>query len=232
MDMETASPPVSPSVVAAIMMIQNARVRAGSLLRPDSLWSCMPAQLLIDGHHARGPAPFLIRGGCPVDCRRQLVTQTTRQGSEGGTLKAAAFYGSAATALEELRQQGLYKVERQLRSPQGAIVLVGEGAERINLCSNNYLGLANHPAVIQAAHQALDRYGYGMASVRFICRTHEVHRELHGRLSAFLRTPDTLLSSSCFDANGGLFATLLGDADAVISDALNHASIIDGIRLC
>jgi glycine C-acetyltransferase len=147
-------------------------------------------------------------------------------------LKAAAFYGSAATALDELRQQGLYKVERKLRSPQSAVVLVGEGAELINLCANNYLGLANHPAVIEAAHHALDRYGYGMASVRFICGTHEVHRELEARLSAFLGTEDTLLYSSCFDANGGLFETLLGEADAVISDALNHASIIDGIRLC
>ena len=160
------------------------------------------------------------------------MTRAGRQSSKGGELKAAAFYGSAATALDELRQQGLYKVERQLRSPQSAIVVVGEGTERINLCANNYLGLANHPAVIQAAHQALDRYGYGMASVRFICGTHEVHRELEARLSAFLGTEDTLLYSSCFDANGGLFETLLSEADAVISDALNHASIIDGIRLC
>jgi glycine C-acetyltransferase len=147
-------------------------------------------------------------------------------------LKAAAFYSSAATALDELRQQGLFKVERQLRSPQGAVVLAGESGELINLCANNYLGLANHPAVIRAAHQALDRYGYGMASVRFICGTQEVHRELEARLSAFLGTEDTVLYSSCFDANGGLFETLLGEADAVISDALNHASIIDGIRLC
>jgi len=147
-------------------------------------------------------------------------------------LKAAAFYSSAAAALEELRLQGLFKVERQLRSPQSAVVLAGESGELINLCANNYLGLANHPAVIEAAHQALDRYGYGMASVRFICGTQEVHRELEARLSAFLGTEDTLLYSSCFDANGGLFETLLGEADAVISDALNHASIIDGIRLC
>ena len=147
-------------------------------------------------------------------------------------MKAAAFYSSATAALEELRQQGLYKVERQLRSPQSAVVRAGEGTELINLCANNYLGLANHPAVIEAAHQALERYGYGMASVRFICGTHEVHRELEARLSAFLGTEDALLYSSCFDANGGLFETLLGEADAVISDALNHASIIDGIRLC
>ncbi|HMI36080.1 MAG TPA: aminotransferase class I/II-fold pyridoxal phosphate-dependent enzyme, partial [Steroidobacteraceae bacterium] len=108
-------------------------------------------------------------------------------------MKAAAFYSSAATALDELRQQGLFKVERQLRSPQGAVVLAGESGELINLCANNYLGLANHPAVIQAAHQALDRYGYGMASVRFICGTQEVHRELEARLSAFLCTEDTVL---------------------------------------
>src|SRR5258708_27833902 len=137
MDMETASPPVSPSVVAAILMIQNDRVRAGTLLRPDSLWSCMPAQLLIDGHHARGPAPFLIRGGGPVDCRRQLVTQTSRQGSEGGTLKAAAFYGSAATPLEELSPQGPDQVERRRPSPPRRHVLVVEGREAVRLCRNH-----------------------------------------------------------------------------------------------
>jgi glycine C-acetyltransferase len=136
-----------------------------------------------------------------------------------------------ATSLRELEAQGLYKRERVLQSPQGGLVRAG-GRELINLCANNYLGLANHPAVREAAHRAIDRYGYGMASVRFICGTQAPHKELEERLSAFLGTDDTILYSSCFDANGGLFETLLDESDAVISDALNHASIIDGIRLC
>jgi glycine C-acetyltransferase len=134
---------------------------------------------------------------------------------------------------QTLREQGLFKAERVLTSQQATAIRVGETAgEVINLCANNYLGLANHPAVREAARRAVDRYGYGMASVRFICGTHSVHRELEGRLSQFLGTEDTILYSSCFDANGGLFETLLDEQDAVISDALNHASIIDGIRLC
>ncbi len=127
---------------------------------------------------------------------------------------------------------GLLKRERIIGSAQGPVVTLEDGRELINLCANNYLGLANHPAVIAAAHAALDRYGYGMASVRFICGTQSVHRELEERLSGYLSTEDTILYSSCFDANGGLFETLLDERDAVISDALNHASIIDGIRLC
>jgi glycine C-acetyltransferase len=127
---------------------------------------------------------------------------------------------------------GLLKRERLIDSPQGATVTLVDGRELINLCANNYLGLASHPAVVGAAHEALDRFGYGMASVRFICGTQTVHRELEERLSAYLGMDDTILYSSCFDANGGLFETLLDDQDAVISDALNHASIIDGIRLC
>jgi glycine C-acetyltransferase len=127
---------------------------------------------------------------------------------------------------------GLLKREQVLGSAQGPVVRLADGREMINLCANNYLGLANHPAVLTAAHDALARYGYGVASVRFICGTQSVHRELEERLSAFLSTEDTILYSSCFDANGGLFETLLDDKDAVISDALNHASIIDGIRLC
>src|SRR5246127_1398700 len=130
-----------------------------------------------------------------------------------------------------LREQGLYKSERVLAGPQGGVVRAA-GREVINLCANNYLGLANHPAVRAAAQRSLDRYGYGMASVRFICGTQETHKELEQRLSRFLGTEDTILYSSCFDANGGLFETLLDEKDAVISDALNHASIIDGIRLC
>ncbi len=137
-----------------------------------------------------------------------------------------------AADTERLREQGLYKVERVLASPQQARVRVSNGTDVLNLCANNYLGLANHPAVREAAHRGIDRYGYGMASVRFICGTQTIHKELEERLSHFLGTDDSILYSSCFDANGGLFETLLDEQDAVISDALNHASIIDGIRLC
>jgi glycine C-acetyltransferase len=131
-----------------------------------------------------------------------------------------------------LAEAGLLKRERVIDGAQGPTVRLTDGRNVINLCANNYLGLANHPAVIAAAHAALDEFGYGVASVRFICGTQRVHRDLEQRLSAFLGTDDAILYSSCFDANGGLFETLLGEEDAVISDALNHASIIDGIRLC
>jgi glycine C-acetyltransferase len=141
------------------------------------------------------------------------------------------FYVRLGEALRDLRQAGLYKTERPLESPQSAQVRT-DGHDVVNLCANNYLGLVNHPEVRVAARAALELYGYGMASVRFICGTHAVHRELETRLSAFLGTEDTILYSSCFDANGGLFETLLSEHDAVISDQLNHASIIDGIRLC
>jgi len=133
--------------------------------------------------------------------------------------------------LTELERDGLFKRERVIASAQDPLVRLEDGREVVNLCANNYLGLANHPALIRAAHAALDRYGYGMASVRFICGTQTVHRELERRLSAFLGTDQTILYSSCFDANGGLFETLTDENDAIISDALNHASIIDGIRL-
>ncbi len=133
--------------------------------------------------------------------------------------------------LESIRQAGLYKNERTLLSPQQARIQTVEG-EALNLCANNYLGLANHPDIIRAAKDALDRYGYGMASVRFICGTQEVHKNLEERVAKFLETEDTILYSSCFDANAGLFETLLDEKDAVISDRLNHASIIDGVRLC
>lgn len=144
------------------------------------------------------------------------------------------FLQSLATQTEDLRSQGLFKQERLITGPQQAAIRVrqnGGEAEVINLCANNYLGLANHPTIIKAAHAALDKYGYGMASVRFICGTQTVHKELEDRISDFLGTEDTILYPSCFDANGGLFETILGADDAVISDALNHASIIDGIRL-
>ena len=142
-----------------------------------------------------------------------------------------AFLSRLRADLAGLTEQGLYKRERVLSSPQAGVVRTGD-REVLNLCANNYLGLANHPAVREAAHRALDRAGYGMASVRFICGTQSVHKQLEERLAAFLGTEDTILYSSCFDANGGLFETLLGEQDAVISDSLNHASIIDGIRLC
>ncbi len=147
----------------------------------------------------------------------------------------AEFLASLAEQTEALRDEGLFKQERLIAGPQQAAIKVrsnGGTAEVLNLCANNYLGLANHPDVIAAAHKALDEYGYGMASVRFICGTQTIHKTLEGRISTFLGTEDTILYPSCFDANGGLFETLLGPEDAVISDALNHASIIDGIRLC
>ena len=131
-----------------------------------------------------------------------------------------------------LVDDGLFKSERVIASPQSAHITLVDGAAVLNLCANNYLGLADHPALVAAAHAALDTYGYGMASVRFICGTQTVHKELEAALSAFLGTDDTILYSSCFDANGGLFETILDEQDCVISDSLNHASIIDGIRLC
>lgn len=133
--------------------------------------------------------------------------------------------------LDEIRDAGLWKPERVIATPQDAHIRVASGSQVLNLCANNYLGLADHPQVIGAAKLALDQWGFGMASVRFICGTQQIHKELERRISEFLGTEDTILYSSCFDANGGLFETILGEEDAVISDELNHASIIDGIRL-
>jgi glycine C-acetyltransferase len=144
-----------------------------------------------------------------------------------GTLKA-----HLDAQLSELRGKGLYKPERVISTPQGTHVRVAGGEPVLNMCANNYLGLAQHPEVLEAAHKGLEKWGYGLASVRFICGTQTLHKELEEKLSEFLGTEDTILYSSCFDANGGLFETLLGAEDAVISDSLNHASIIDGIRLC
>jgi glycine C-acetyltransferase len=137
-----------------------------------------------------------------------------------------------ATELEAIRAAGLWKGERPLTTPQNAHVGVGDQPDLLNMCANNYLGLADHPEVLAAAREALDRWGFGMASVRFICGTQELHKQLEAAISTFLGTEDTILYSSCWDANGGLFETILGAEDAVISDELNHASIIDGIRLC
>lgn len=136
------------------------------------------------------------------------------------------------TELEKLKEDGLFKAERVITSPQQAVITLQDGSEVINLCANNYLGLSNHPALIAAAKSSLDEYGFGLSSVRFICGTQSIHKKLEDKISKFLGTEDTILYSSCFDANGGLFETLLGAEDAVISDALNHASIIDGVRLC
>lgn len=141
------------------------------------------------------------------------------------------FLNHLSSEIEKLKSTGLYKRERSIASQQQAIITVN-GEEVINFCANNYLGLANSPALIKAGQEALDEFGYGMASVRFICGTQTVHQALEKKISHFLQKEDTILYSSCFDANGGLFETLLGEEDAVISDALNHASIIDGIRLC
>lgn len=134
--------------------------------------------------------------------------------------------------LDSIREAGLYKSEREITTRQNSQIEVASGDLVLNLCANNYLGLASHPEIIEAAHDALDKWGYGLSSVRFICGTQTIHRELESALSDFLGTEDTILYSSCFDANGGLFETLLGPEDAIISDSLNHASIIDGVRLC
>lgn len=133
--------------------------------------------------------------------------------------------------INEIREAGLYKNERVIESPQEAHIKVANG-EVLNMCANNYLGLSDHPAIVAAAHKALDDWGYGLSSVRFICGTQAIHKELEKKISEFLGTEDTILYTSCFDANGGLFETILSEADAVISDELNHASIIDGVRLC
>ncbi|HEU4859203.1 MAG TPA: glycine C-acetyltransferase [Chitinophagaceae bacterium] len=141
------------------------------------------------------------------------------------------FVKRVAKEVEEIRSSGLYKTERIITSPQGAEVIVN-GKTVLNFCANNYLGLSSHPKVIEAAHRAIDSHGYGMSSVRFICGTQDIHKELEKRLSEFLGTEDTILYAAAFDANGGVFEPLFNEADAIISDALNHASIIDGVRLC
>jgi len=142
------------------------------------------------------------------------------------------FLAHLRETLGTLRSEGFYKTERVIRSPQAPSIELADGSRVVNFCANNYLGLADDPRLVAAAKDGLDRYGFGMASVRFICGTQSVHRELEAALAAFLRVDDAILYSSCFDANGGLFETLLGEEDAVLSDELNHASIVDGIRLC
>ncbi|WP_105167110.1 glycine C-acetyltransferase [Pseudoalteromonas sp. T1lg23B] len=147
-------------------------------------------------------------------------------------MRASAFYSQLQQQIEEVKAEGLYKNERVITSSQQAQIAVESGESVINFCANNYLGLANHPSLIAAAKQGLDAHGFGVASVRFICGTQDIHKTLEAKISEFLQTEDTILYSSCFDANAGLFETILGPDDAIISDALNHASIIDGVRLC
>ena len=142
------------------------------------------------------------------------------------------FLMNIQNQLDDIREQGLFKSERTITTPQDVHIQVNHGENVLNMCANNYLGLSEHPEVAKAAHQGLDDWGYGLSSVRFICGTQAVHQNLESKLSTFLGTEDTILYTSCFDANGGLFETILTSEDAVISDELNHASIIDGIRLC
>lgn len=143
-----------------------------------------------------------------------------------------SFFEYLSQQLDELKKNGLYKEEREIASPQNAVITLANGKQVVNLCANNYLGLADHPSLISSAGQSLNKYGFGMASVRFICGTQTLHKELERKISKFLETEETILYPSCFDANGGLFETILSAEDVVISDSLNHASIIDGIRLC
>ncbi|BDR20381.1 glycine C-acetyltransferase [Vibrio diabolicus] len=145
---------------------------------------------------------------------------------------SSAFYQQIQQQIEEVKAEGLYKSERVITSQQQAAVKISTGEEVLNFCANNYLGLANHPALIESGKAGMDEHGFGMASVRFICGTQDIHKELEQKLSKFLGKEDTILYTSCFDANAGLFETILGKEDAIISDALNHASIIDGVRLC
>jgi len=168
----------------------------------------------------------------PIACHQPARTFLHRAHFVRRFVMLAEFDQQLANTLAEIRSQGLYKTERIITSPQDAKIEITGGRRVLNMCANNYLGLANHPALIAAAKEALDTHGFGLASVRFICGTQDIHKDLEGSLSKFLGTEDTILYPSAFDANGGLFETLLGAEDAVISDELNHASIIDGVRLC
>ena len=154
----------------------------------------------------------------PHSNRRTYMTQT-----------AIAHYSEE---LKHIREQGLFKSERIITSPQSAEIELADGQKVLNFCANNYLGLADHPDIIEAAKQALDSHGFGMASVRFICGTQDLHKQLEQKIAEFFGTEDTILYAACFDANGGLFEPLVTEQDAIISDSLNHASIIDGVRLC
>src|SRR3990172_3541967 len=187
----------------------------------------------------RSTAGSRTSGGTPLyGCRcgpetpRAIRPWPRATGTGSVAYMTTGFRADLAARSAALVDQGLFKRERVIASSQSARIRLEDGTEVVNLCANNYLGLADHPALVDAAHRALDRYGYGMASVRFICGTQTVHRELEERIAAFLGMDDAILYSSCFDANTGLFETILDESDAVISDALNHASLIDDIRLC
>ena len=166
----------------------------------------------------------------PVWVTRRKIDRRAESAYKGLMFEAArSIY---TDTLAEIRAAGLYKEERVITSPQGAAIRTASGQSVLNFCANNYLGLSSHPEVMKAAHTALESHGFGMSSVRFICGTQDLHKQLEGTISRFFGMDDAILYSSCFDANGGLFETLLGEEDAIISDALNHASIIDGVRLC
>ena len=181
-------------------------------------------------------SPGLVPARNPCPHARRLTTARLRDAPRPDYLRRMfdAAKSVYETTLQEIRDAGLFKNERIITSPQAASIRVGkdDAKDVLNFCANNYLGLSSHPEVIRAAHAAIESHGFGMSSVRFICGTQDIHKELENKVSAFFGTEDTILYSSCFDANGGLFETLLGEEDAIISDALNHASIIDGIRLC
>ncbi|NCX96005.1 MAG: aminotransferase class I/II-fold pyridoxal phosphate-dependent enzyme, partial [Chitinophagia bacterium] len=146
-------------------------------------------------------------------------------------MRGTSFYNRLSNELQQIEEAGLLKKERLIESEQGAEIMVN-GKKMLNFCANNYLGLSSHPKVIENAHKAIDNRGYGMSSVRFICGTQDIHKELEEKVARFLGTEDTILYAACFDANGGVFEPLLGEEDVIISDELNHASIIDGVRLC
>ena len=212
----------------------SALLRSGLDISPV-VTDSFPARRMGGRFRHRGPGPrrqgrsrldvVVLTNTC-CGAPRAAANQHTEEMSMYGTVGT-----SSGRRCEEIREAGLYKTERELAGPQNAVVTSG-GSRVLNFCANNYLGLADHPAVLDAARTALDDWGFGMASVRFICGTQSQHTELERRLSEFLHTEATILYSSCFDANGGIFEVLLDAGDAVISDELNHASIIDGIRLC
>jgi glycine C-acetyltransferase len=211
------------AVQVNLAAIDGRRRKTSSLVEPgmpEPLVEAVTIEFLVSCHKLAG----LLWVADMRKCGGRNRYNTRMQGKE--------FRERLQRDTEALVAGGLLKRERVIGSAQGPVITLADGQEMINLCANNYLGLANHPAVLKAAHDGLTRFGYGMASVRFICGTQSVHRELEERLSAYLSMEDTILYSSCFDANGGLFETLLDEQDTVISDALNHASIIDGIRLC
>src|SRR5688572_21709332 len=203
--------------------------RGGDTGRKDKSWQ---AQLMSHGEPSRNS--YRIPRVGPVAAYSCILDIRLASKSSRTTLSPMSqrFQQHLEQQLAAIREAGTWKGERFIGTPQGTRIKLADGRDVLNLCANNYLGLAQHPDVSRAAHEALDRWGYGLASVRFICGTQSVHKQLEGKLSEFLGTEDTILYSSCFDANGGLFETLLGSEDAIISDELNHASIIDGVRLC